>query len=31
MILSPEQFRELIARDYARWANLIKDNGISAE
>jgi len=31
MILSPEQFRELIARDYARWAKLIKDNGISAE
>jgi tripartite-type tricarboxylate transporter receptor subunit TctC len=31
MILSPEQFRDLIARDYARWAKLIKDNGISAE
>lgn len=31
MTLRPEQFRDLIARDYGRWARLIKDNGISAE
>ncbi|MFN9805716.1 MAG: Bug family tripartite tricarboxylate transporter substrate binding protein [Betaproteobacteria bacterium] len=31
MTLTPEQFRDLIARDYGRWARLIKDNGISAE
>lgn len=31
MALTPEQFRALIARDYARWSKLIKDGGITAE
>jgi len=28
---SPEQLRELMERDYARWSQLIKKNRITAE
>lgn len=31
MSLSPEQFRSLIQKDYARWAQIIKQAGITAE